>query len=44
MVKLYVNLIKNKLRTIHEVPDRWKGAVQMELQKQGMDGEGNPIV
>jgi len=33
MVKLYVNLIKKGLKTINDVPAKWRETVQSELDK-----------
>ena len=33
MVQLYVNLIRNNMWTIDQVPPRWKSEVEAELAK-----------
>ena len=32
MVKVYVNLIKKGMKTIDDVPAKWKEAVRLELE------------
>ena len=34
MVKFYANRIKNGKMTIEEVPERWREAVETELNKE----------
>ena len=34
MVKLYVNLINKGMKTIDDVPDKWKTEVEVELAKK----------
>ena len=34
MVKVYVNLIKKGLKTINDVPDKWRNAVMEVLEKE----------
>lgn len=35
MVKLYVDLIKKGLKTIDDVPVKWREDVRKELEKEG---------
>lgn len=46
MVQVYFKLVVNNLRTIEEVPERHREAVQKlldELTALGLDGNGNLI-
>ena len=44
MAKIYRNLIIKKLKTIDDVPARYKEAVLELLKEEGYDGYGEPIV
>ena len=44
MAKIYRNLIIKKLKTIDDVPKRYKEAVLELLKEEGYDGYGEPIV
>lgn len=49
MVAIYVNRIKTTKDTetpftIDNVPNLWKQKVLDELDKEGLDGYGNPII
>lgn len=36
MVKLYVDLIKKGLKTVDQVPPKWREDVRAECEKQGL--------
>lgn len=44
MSKIYANLIVKGLKTIDDVPARFKDAVLEILQLEGYDGYGEPLV
>lgn len=44
MVGLYVMLIKVRMRTIDDVPSKFKDAVKANLIVMGFDENGNSIV
>ena len=44
MVRVYANLIIKGLKTIDDVPNKYKDAVLELLRKDGFDGYGEPLV
>lgn len=44
MARIYANLIEKKLKTIDDVPVRFKDAVLELLTSEGFDGYGEPLV
>ena len=44
MAKIYANLIEKKLKTIDDVPNKYKDAVLELLINDGFDGYGERLV
>lgn len=44
MARIYANLIEKKLKTIDDVPSKYKDAVLTLLNEDGFDGYGEPLV
>lgn len=44
MARIYANLIEKKLKTIDDVPSKYKDAVLEILNNEGYDGYGEPLV
>ena len=43
MIDLYCELIKNKRRTIGDIPEKFKADVEARLLELGYDTNGDPI-
>ncbi|SCI51333.1 CD1375 family protein [Intestinibacter bartlettii] len=44
MARIYANLIEKKLKTIDDVPTRFKNAVLEILTNEGYNGYGEPLI
>ena len=44
MVRIYANLIEKKVKTIDQVPNKYREATLEILKEDGYDGYGNPLI
>lgn len=44
MARIYANLIEKKIKTIEQVPKKYKDATLEILNQDGFDGYGEPLV
>ena len=44
MARIYANLIEKKIKTIDQVPKKYKEATLEILKEDGYDGYGDPLV
>lgn len=44
MARIYANLIEKKIKTIDQVPKKYKDATLEILNQDGFDGYGEPLV
>lgn len=44
MARIYANLIEKKIKTIDDVPIKYKDATLEILKQDGYDGYGEPLV
>lgn len=44
MARIYANLIEKKIKTIDQVPKKYKDAMLKILEKDEYDGYGDPLV